>query len=356
MTTTQQQVYSWQTYDLAQIWNDPDPIFEFLAGSVAMRPSVNLWYGAPGSFKTLLLQDLALCISAKSTWLDPKPGDNVTPMEIAQNYPILWIDQDSGETVIRNRFKALAKGHGVMPKLGDISWLSCPVPPINLWGGSNSRTAKDALTSQYTILALAASMNAGFVGIDNLGAISGGADENSRDMLDVLTAVRQIAEWTNTSVNLVHHANKKGDRSQYGVRGHTSIIQSVDYAFEVTRDGIDDIATITCTKSRHIPVEPFSLLWTYENIGNRLEKARFFGIEPDVSSNPLQAAIDVIHRHFTDGMNQANIVNMVQQHISVSRHKVRSAIRTLERKGELDSTVGPKNSIVYFKSKANPWK
>lgn len=347
--SSSKQTYTWPVFDLAKIWDEPDPIFEFLAGNIGMRPSVNLWYGAPGSFKTLLLQDLAMCIATKKAWLEPKPGDKTISMPISKNYNTLLLDQDSGETTIRLRFKAFARGHSIKPQVGQVSWISCPLPPIALWSPQNVSTA---LTVEQTILIEIVKVQASLIVIDNLGAISAGADENSRDMLDVLTAIRRLSEQTQTAIFLIHHANKKGTRTQYGARGHTSILQAVDYAFEVTRE--DDIGTVTCTKSRHIPVEPFSFLWTYQNTGNTLYEARFFGLEPDLSHDPLAAAISIIHQYFVDGMNQTQIVDLIKQHTNAGRHTARSAVEKLERSNELDSTTGPKNSVIYFKT--GSWK
>lgn len=351
-----QQPYNWPIHDLASVWNQPDPTFEFLAGSIAKRPSVNLWYGSPASFKTILLQDLAICVSGSTDWLLPLPGNNVAPFAIAKNYPVLWVDQDSGQETIRMRFKALARGHKVMPKPNDISWLSCPTPPINLWPGRNAQDMKEFLTNQYTIFSQAISRKVGMIVIDNLGTVSPGADENSKDMLDVLAGIRQLSEWTNTSVHLIHHPNKKGDKSQYGARGHSSIMAAVDYAFEVTRDDIDDVGMVRCTKSRHMPVETFSFMFTYLNEKNVLREARFFGLESDTKDNPLKVAIDAIRQHFTDGMNQTAIVQLVKQHADVGRSKTLTAIAKLERLGELDNTTGPNNSKLYCKgTNWPPW-
>jgi RecA-family ATPase len=77
--------------------------------------------------------------------------------------------------------------------------------------------------------------------IDNLGTASGGADENSAQMIGVMAGLRQIAEEGELAVLVIHHKSKgDGVRADDSLRGHSSIESAVDLALVVEREeGLD---------------------------------------------------------------------------------------------------------------------
>ena len=55
--------------------------------------------------------------------------------------------------------------------------------------------------------------------IDNLGYISGGADENSVEMVEVMAHLRWLAEETGAAIVVIHHSRKsRSDNSRKGTR------------------------------------------------------------------------------------------------------------------------------------------
>ncbi len=59
---------SWQAYTLADAYQARPPI-QYIAGALFEVPSLNIVYGAPGTLKSFLLQDLAVCVAAGQEWL-----------------------------------------------------------------------------------------------------------------------------------------------------------------------------------------------------------------------------------------------------------------------------------------------
>lgn len=92
------------------------------------------------------------------------------------------------------------------------------------------------LTSPEDVQALAAVVPPGaVVFLDTLNRAAPTADENaSKDMGEILEAVKRLQALTSGLVVLVHHTGKDAAR---GLRGHSSLFAALDAAVEVSRDG-----------------------------------------------------------------------------------------------------------------------
>jgi hypothetical protein len=91
------------------------------------------------------------------------------------------------------------------------------------------------LTDAKDVRELAAVVPAGaVVFIDTLNRAAPTADENnSRDMGEILEAVKQLQTLTGGLVVLIHHTGKDATK---GLRGHSSLFAALDSAIEVSRD------------------------------------------------------------------------------------------------------------------------
>ena len=91
------------------------------------------------------------------------------------------------------------------------------------------------LTEEQDVRDLAAVVPAGaVVFIDTLNRAAPTADENnSRDMGEILEAVKQLQSLTGGLVVLIHHTGKDATK---GLRGHSSLFAALDSAVEVSRD------------------------------------------------------------------------------------------------------------------------
>jgi len=138
--------------------------------------------------------------------------------------------------------------------------------------------------------------DAGLVVLDNLGVISGDADENAADMAQVMAALRWVAEETGAALVVIHHQRKGavGGKQRNGdsLRGHSCIEASLDLALRVERNADDsELLSVEATKARGVAVDPFGARFSYKRKpGTRdLETATFWGETPSNLSPDAQA-------------------------------------------------------------------
>src|SRR3972149_12168612 len=79
------------------------PVTNYVVKPLLVLPSLNLFYGIPGSLKTNVLMDLAVCLSLGRQWLKSSEGFEGFKVE---HLPVLWVDYDSGHDILHERFSA----------------------------------------------------------------------------------------------------------------------------------------------------------------------------------------------------------------------------------------------------------
>ena len=338
-TPSNAQIAGWAWRTLADAYRPHGPRRYVVAGLLPL-PSLCSLYGTPGSLKTMLLIDLALSVAGGKPWLPGIPDLPLVEPYRCQQVPVLWIDVDNGWDRLERRLAALGQTHGV-PKAAPISYISFPNPPFV---AGESESVQRVVDKAHTI-------GAGLIIVDNLGTISGGADENSSQMVGVMSGLRQIAETTGSAVVVIHHKNK-GDRARLGdsLRGHSSIEGALDLALMVEREDGEDAITLRSTKSRDAPVDPFVALWTYTVEGTELVKGQFFGLgKPEkAASSKGQQAREVMMKNIEPGMNQSKIVEMVKAKADIGRSTTLSALNGLVREGKLITRPGAKNNETLY--------
>jgi len=174
----------------------PLPPVEYLAGHMFEVPSLNILFGAPGTLKSFILADLAVCVAAGLPWLPPLPGEAGRSLPVRQS-PVLWVDLDNGKRRVQERFAALGRGHGT-PRGAPLHVISMPRP----WfvAGDSERMGEAAQ--------LVRDLGVRFIVVDNLGTACGGVDENTTAMIDVMSQLRQLSEYTEAAIIVVHHQRK----------------------------------------------------------------------------------------------------------------------------------------------------
>lgn len=165
-------------------------------------------YGPSASGKSFLGFDMAATIAAGRRWFDCR-------VEAA---PVVYAALE-GEAGFRLRVAAWEAHQG--RKLPE--HLHMLLQPFKL-------------TDAQDVQDLAAVVPAGaVVFIDTLNRAAPTADENSsKDMGEILEAVKRLQAITGGLVVLVHHTGKDSTK---GLRGHSSLFAALDAAVEVARDG-----------------------------------------------------------------------------------------------------------------------
>jgi hypothetical protein len=314
----------WRVLNAADLMQPPAPPVYLIDGMVRM-PSLVTLYGAPGSLKTMLLMDLAVCVAAGIPWLDPLPNRGTGGAYGVKQGPVLWLDCDGGRNRLQERFGALCRAHKVTRQV-PLHAIPIPTPLFN----AGDSLDPDLLAAQIDDLGACMCV------IDNLGTVSGGADENASQMVDIMARLRGITEQTGAVLWPIHHARKgssNGGREGDRLRGHSSIEASLDLALLIERES--DTVTLQSTKTRDDPVRPFEAMWTYEQSANRaLLEGRFWHLRETTAKQPEYVTIaeglsDLIED--TGGQPTQNVLReAIQQTFACGDNTARRAITYAE--------------------------
>jgi len=340
--TRQDQAPGWEFRTLADAYEPRDPLVYVVDGLFSL-PSLSIVYGAPGTFKSLLLAEMCCCVAAGLPWLQPLPekGD-VTPIATVQA-PACWLDFDNGQRRTDERLEAIGRTYK-LPADTPLYYVAMPLP----WLDVTRLDAVPFLVEQIQ------KVGARLAVIDNLGVVSGKADENSAEMVQVLSAFRRVAELAGAAVVLVHHQRKAqgfNTRAGESLRGHSSIEAAIDLALLVEREEHADTAKLKSTKTRGDDVLPFAALWAYAHKeGTReLATARFWGwpVE-DVLSD---AAIDRVTLEILgdDGkLNQGELAEQVKERLpDIGVNRIRGRVNFLAATGTLLTEDGARGAKLY---------
>ncbi len=258
---------NWMPFTLKDAYAPRVPL-RYIVGNLFEIPSVNIVFGSPGSLKSFLLADLACCVVAGIGWLPPLPNHNGNVQKTTQA-PAVWLDFDNGKRRTHERFSAIGRTLK-LPDNAPLRYYSMPSPSLN--AGDNNQISELTQIMQFHGAKLAI--------IDNLGAISGGADENSAEMIKILSNIRSLSENAGAAVIVIHHPRKSSSstgRRGDTLRGHSSIEAALDLALLVERETDSSEIKIQATKSRGVGVKSFGAVFTYQNDpAGELCEARFF--------------------------------------------------------------------------------
>ncbi len=319
------------------------PPQEFIVDGVFASSSLNIIYGAPGTLKSMLLADLCICVAAGLPWLAPLPNANGLPFQTKQA-PVLWLDFDNGQNRTDERFDAFGRTRAI-DATAPLTYYAMPTP----WFDATDDKAIEMLICRIE------KTNAQLVVIDNLGVISGGADENSAEMASVMANLRRVAETTRTALIIVHHQRKgtsNNTRAGESLRGHSSIEAALDLALLVERDERSEIINIKATKARGVDVPPFGAHFTYDHkIGTKeLATARFFGVQVEDSTSDRAIEYAIIEAVSGNaGINKGELVKSVKMQLpKIGEKRVRQIIERLEVSGsKLQAIMGNHGSRRY---------
>lgn len=330
----------WQVRTLADARQPRLPLQHVVSGIA--HPSVGAAFGSPGVFKSWLTADCCMCVALGIPWLAPLPNQPGEGMPVMQA-PTMWLDFDNGRRRTDERFEALANAYHA-PDDTPFFYYSMPSP----WLDAGSADAMGDLTERVV------SRGVKLVVIDNLGLIHGKADENSADMIPVMSNLRELSERTDATVIVIHHQRKSSGyagRSGEQLRGHSGIEAALDLALWVEREESSDLVTVRSTKSRDGGMKPFGARFTYrlKADGKELSEARFHGVPIEDTND--DSAIEAIILDVVKGnrpINQTNLKNLVKNQLTnVGINRVCVLANGLVERGLLRSTSGKRGARDY---------
>jgi hypothetical protein len=153
------------------------------------RPMGLIGYAGVG--KTLLAADLALAVAGR-----PEHASCWGGVKIDRQGPVVHIDLEVGQHLLRTRYHRLAQGRWahISEWAGRLSWTSYPA-----WNLAAAE-AEEQLCQTLDGKALAV--------IDSLVVITPGVDENSARISDYLKILPRASERTGCAIVLLHHAGR----------------------------------------------------------------------------------------------------------------------------------------------------
>jgi hypothetical protein len=259
----------WQFGTIAKAHEPRSPLIYAVDGVFAI-PSLNVVYGAPGTMKSMLLADMCMCVVSGKKWL--KTPENQNGGIETKDHGIVWVDVDNGERRTAERVESLSRAHKVK-RDAPFYYISMPSPAFH----------SDKIESIDRLKLAIESLNAKIVIVDNLGTVTGDAEENNATMGSVMANLRNVVESMNICLILIHHQRKSNGspngRAGDSLRGHSSIEASLDLALKVEREPHSQEISIASTKVRGVDVPPFWAIFSYEHKEGtkELHTARFWG-------------------------------------------------------------------------------
>lgn len=266
-----------QIYTLKDAYAPREPL-KFIVNGLFTLPSLSILYGAPGTLKSMLLADLAVCVAAGIPWLS---------RNVIQS-PVLWIDLDNGKRRTAERFAALGRARG-LPESIPLYYASMPEP----WLNADNNKDIDALTNRIIKNKIQ------LVCIDNLGLMSMSVEEKSDAMIPIMANMRLLVERTGAAGSIIHHQRKgtsASGRAGDSLRGHSGIESAVDLALLVTREECGNFVTVSSTKTRDVEVLPFGAAFRYDHKygTNELQEASFVKYEMDDTTSDMAVERTII--------------------------------------------------------------
>jgi hypothetical protein len=341
-----------QTLENAYAPRDPIP---YIVGGLFALPSLNIIYGAPGCMKSLLLQDMAVCVAAGIPWLErwPYETSTVSPYQVIRA-PVLWVDLDNGRARTDNRFEAIGRAHQAAADI-PLYYVSMPTTPLDL--RKPDHTAR--------LIELVQFKGAKLVTIDNLANISGGADENTSEMLQVMFHLRQVVEYAGATVNVIHHSRKdNGFRGKSGdnMRGFSGIRGAIDTGLYIDRDPHADEIYITAEKVRDVDIDPFGAMWTFTNKPgfSDLETGKFFRIAAKTPPKQQQresiqeAVLQVLQSIKPGWISQNALKTKVKTELenngskNVGLNTIENVIKSMGGNGQIRSSVLKNGRLIEY--------
>ena len=346
-------IRDWEYFSLFDAFAKRPPI-QYIVGNIFSLPSLNIVYGAPGSFKSFLLADLACCVAGGKDWL-PNFGDANGGGITVNHSAVIWIDFDNGQRRTLERFKAL--GNAIqLPGDVPLHIYSMPTPVFN---AAN-------VDQYYELEEIIKGHNAKFVIFDNLAMISSRVDENSSEMAKIFMNLRRLSDLTDSAIVVIHHPSKgtySQDRLGDSLRGHSSILAAIDLALYTKQDGKNLSVDIKPTKVRDSIVEPFTARFDSEIDQNcQLTRARFYSSTGSLDNKTVDV-MGAISEALTDGkLNKGDLTSKTNEllkdtdAINVGLGKIGNIIEEMFSQGFIVRHKGKNNAQLFSLNPDKPFK
>lgn len=205
--------------------------------------------GEDGVMKTTLLVHILCAIAG---------GYRVFGRFQAVQRPVLLVSEEDPLNVLLNRAEAIIRGQG---------WNRTTVLG-NLHIHALDGVSLSSGAWRAHLLAQAAELDLGFIGIDPLAEVAEGDENDNSARRGVVKFARQLAGPTRAGVCVVHHASEKGGpdrRKKDRIRGATAITFGSRVTYHIEKQPNGELAVECLKLSRGEPLAPFVLRPTIDS-------------------------------------------------------------------------------------------
>ena len=294
---------------LEQIQNMP-PASWLIEGFVPEQ-SLCILYGAPGTFKTFLALDAALCVA------NGRPFFN-RPVKAG----VVFYLAGESPAGFRLRIAAWEKRYGHTSE--HPPFYLQPGGAVLNQDGESAKLAKD-------ILAISDSPK--LIVVDTLQVYLEGNENSPEYMGAFIRACVELREKTGAAVVILHHLGK--DRSK-GARGHTSLAGTADAMFEMAKQG--QLGLLRCTKMKEAD-DHFAL--TLQSVSVVVDPDGEFqeSLVLTETDQPFDSETTKIHRLAAglNGHGLKELVTIVQRELALSDSSARRKIKAAIPEGEVEA-------------------
>ncbi len=292
------------------------------------REGITIISGAPSSFKTWLILQMALDISGGKKF--------ISQFESEQG-GVLIVDEENHLRIIQRRMKNLGAESGL---------------PIYMLSRTNFLITDE--TQRKKLLAVCDEYKINTIFFDSLVRINT-ADENSASqMSEVFKAIMSLCHAGKTVI-LTHHERKEGfmkSSASNRLRGSSDILAAVDCHISVKRDKEDKSKLIVeqskLRSDRELDIFEISLKtgedekFSLEYLGEYSEAATKKEIAKELIISILE--------EFTDGLSKKEISTKVQEIDKIGGRTIYSALKELVAEKTVSERPGAKNEKICYLS------
>jgi hypothetical protein len=303
---------------------EPQPDIPWVIEGIISIPTINVVFGEGGTLKTYSLMDAGVCVAMGEPWLGFK----------TTRYPVLFIDEESGNRRFARRLGDVMRGHNA-PK--DLQLAYTCLEGFNLAEGCDVRRLKEIIKKTGAKLVI----------IDALVDVMLGRDENLvKDIQPVFHNLRNVANDLQCTIIIIHHGNRQGD-----YRGSSVIKGAVDLMLQAKKPKDSNIVGFECAKTRDVTVDPFSAAANFED-------GKFYLIPSNVSyssekkekgfSDSQAYVMSYLAKH-----KEASVKEIMDHADSCSPNAARQAIYKLAKKECVErANEGGSGTEAIYRTKA----
>lgn len=277
----------------------------------------------PGSFKTWIMLEIALCVAQGRKLFDQYNTELVG---------VLIVDEESGARMLHERFKKLHASEGL---------------PISYFSREGHKISQEYVDS---LISVCLANDVGLVIFDSLVRLHQGDENTSRDMAELFNLFKQLAD-NGISVLIAHH-NRKSTPGSYNpsgdMRGSSDILAAVDCHLAVHRDKNSEYVEIRQTKNRYErELSPFKLRFTeakgyseFQFVGTIQTKDERRGYLKQAIITQLIKAPYPTKKALLETLNLSGI--------DIKKGALGDLLDELKADGKIDSKPGLRTAIHYF--------